>query len=146
MLSAPSTGCDAQVEVLEDAERDQRHDALAVRRDLVQGVAAIVHLERLHPVGLLCAAKSDARIAAVVLPRVGLDFFGDRAAIERLAARCAMLSRTSAWLFQVKRSPGRGARPSRHERFGEPGLVLQLTTCSAHCPAMVGETRNPSRP
>ena len=39
----------AQVEVGEDAERDQRHDALAVGRDLVQGVAAIIHIEGLNP-------------------------------------------------------------------------------------------------
>ena len=40
----------AQLEALEDAERHQGDDALAVGRDLVQRVAAIVHLQRRHPV------------------------------------------------------------------------------------------------
>ncbi len=41
----------ADVEFLKDAERNQRRDALPVRRDLMHGVAAIVLLDRLDPIG-----------------------------------------------------------------------------------------------
>ena len=41
------------VEVLQDAQRDQRRDALAVGRDLMQRVAAIVLADRLDPFGLV---------------------------------------------------------------------------------------------
>ena len=54
-----------QVEVLEHAERHQRDDALAVRRDLVQRVAAVIHLERLQPVGLVRGEIGDLQRAAV---------------------------------------------------------------------------------
>ncbi|KAG1251881.1 hypothetical protein G6F68_012052 [Rhizopus microsporus] len=38
-----------QVEVLQDAQRDQRRDAVAVGRDLMQGVAAVRLADRRHP-------------------------------------------------------------------------------------------------
>ena len=69
---APSTGMRAQVEVLEHAERHQRDDALAVGRDLVQRVAAVVHLAAASTQSDLCAARSDARIAPPCFLRVRL--------------------------------------------------------------------------
>jgi len=42
-----------QVELLQDAQRDQRRDALAVGRDLVQGVAPVVLGDGRDPFGLV---------------------------------------------------------------------------------------------
>ncbi len=41
-MPTPSTGSAARSKCSQDAQRDQRRDALAVGRDLVQRVAAVV--------------------------------------------------------------------------------------------------------
>jgi hypothetical protein len=56
----------AQVKIFENAERDQCQNALAVGRDLVQRVAAIIHLERLHPVRPVCHQVGRAQRAALL--------------------------------------------------------------------------------
>ena len=115
----------AQVEVLEDAERDQRHDALAVGRDLVQRVAAVVHLERLHPVGPVRREVGGAHRAAVLLRR-RLDLCGELAAIERLALRGGDLFQRRGMFLEDEPFSGARRAAARQERLGEAGLVLQL--------------------
>ncbi len=115
----------AHVEMLQDAERDQRHDALPIRRDLVQGIAAIVHLERRHPVGLVGGEIGGAHRGFVLL-RVRFDLLRDRPTVERLSLR----ARDVLQHVGMGRPAEALARPRRaavrHEGLGEPGLVLQL--------------------
>ena len=73
-----------EVELLQDAERYQRRDALPVRRNLVQRVAAVVAADRLDPLGLE-VGEILGRDGAAVGRRKLLDRLRDLAAIESLA-------------------------------------------------------------
>src|SRR5262249_31817912 len=115
----------AQVEVVEDAERDQRHDTLAVGRDLVQSVAAIVHLERLHPVRPVRLQIGRAQRAALLLRR-RLELFSKFAAIERLSLRGSDLFKGQC-VFLENKFFARARRTSfRHKGLRKTRLVLQL--------------------
>ncbi len=113
------------VEILEDAERDQRDDALAVGRDLVQRVAAIVLLERPDPVVLVRREVRGAHRRAVLL-RERLDFLGELAAIERFAARRGDLLERRRVLGQLEHLAHRRRLAAGQERLGEAGMNLEL--------------------
>ncbi len=116
----------AQVEVLEHAERHQRDDALAVGRDLVQRVAAVVHLRAARP-SRTCArrdrTRASRRRASSRAPRSSR-----RARRGRTPRPCvrAIFSSTSACSWKMKRSPGAGRATVRQERVSEPGLIPEL--------------------
>ena len=118
-------GATRRSKLLEDAERDQRHDALAVGRDLVQGVAAIVHLERLHPVGPVRRQVGGAQRAALLL-RGCLELGSELAAIERLSLRGGDLFKGQCMFLENEPFSGARRASSRQERLGEAGQVLQL--------------------
>ena len=69
---------------LEQAERDKRSDALAVRRDLVDAVAAELHVDRVEEVDRVRGQVVLADEAAAILRRAR-DLRRDLAAIEILA-------------------------------------------------------------
>ncbi len=118
-------GVRADVEVLQHPEGHQRDDALAVGRNLVQGVAAIVHLERLHPVGLVGGEVGGAHDAAVLL-RVRLELLRELAAIERLAPAGGDLLQDLGVRRELEALAGARRAAAGHEIFREAGLVLQL--------------------
>ena len=68
----------------EDVEQQQRGEALVVRRELVERVAAIGRRDRLDPRGLVRGEILHRQVAAVLLAVVD-DGPGDLAAIERVA-------------------------------------------------------------
>ena len=84
-ISTPSGSSDAEVDAIENAERDQRREPLAVRRQLVNAITSEIDAERLDPVGFVLAEIVEADGAALGLGRRD-DPFRQRAAIERLAA------------------------------------------------------------
>src|SRR5262245_57898991 len=102
----------AQIKVVEDAERDQRHDALAVGRDLVQGVTAIVHREWLHPVGPVRLQVGGAQRAAMFLRR-RREFFGELTAIECLSLRGGDLFEGRRMFFENESFSGARRASSR---------------------------------
>jgi hypothetical protein len=115
----------AHVEMLEHAERHQRDDALAVRRDLVQRVAAVIHRERLHPVVFVRREVGCAQRAAV-LSCVRFDLLGNVAAVERLALAGGDLFQDTS-VFRKLEAFSRARRAAAwHEGLGEAGLVLEL--------------------
>src|SRR5215813_14077964 len=113
----------AQVEVVEDAERDQRDNALAVGRDLVQSVTAVVHLERLHPVGLVRLKVGRAQRAALLLRR-RFELFSKLTAIERLSLRGSDLFKGQCVFLENKFFPRARRASSRQKRLRKTGLVL----------------------
>ena len=87
-----------QIEAFENVQHLQRGDALAVRRQLVDIVAAIVRRDRIDPGGGVLFEIDFAQIAAVGLHE-GIDLVRDLAFVEGVAA----LSRDQPQAF----SPGR---------------------------------------
>ena len=74
-----------EVEVLQDAERDLRRDALPVGRDLMQGLAAIVMGQRRDPFGR-AGGEVGRGDRTAVFARVARRRLGDLAAVVGLAA------------------------------------------------------------
>ena len=74
------------IEVVENSKRDQRGDALAVRRNLVHGDAAIVERERIDPVARV-RREIGWRMRTAVRARMRNHRSGEIAAIERFTAR-----------------------------------------------------------
>ena len=136
----------AQLEVLEHAERHQRDDALAVGRDLVQRVAAVIHGQGVDPVRLVRRHVGGAhrrRHASSHAPRASPRT--PRGRTPRLWWRRFSRARLHV-AGNLKRCPGLGGRPSGRKESAKPGWDFNSGTCFSHCPAMVGETRKPSRP
>ena len=75
----------AEIEILEDAERHQRRDALAVGRNLVDRIAVVIVRQRRYPVAAM-RIEIGERVGAPVRARMRDHRFGQLAAIERLAA------------------------------------------------------------
>jgi hypothetical protein len=71
----------AEIELLEDIQRHQRHDALAVGRNLAHLVAAIIHPDGLHPLRLIGGQILIAEVAAKLFA-LGVDLPGDGAGIK----------------------------------------------------------------
>src|SRR5262249_14423461 len=118
-------GMRAQVEVAEDTKRNQRDNALAVGRDLVQSVAAIVHLERLHPVRPVRLQVGRAQRAAVLLRR-RLELFRKLAAIAGLSLRGSDLFKGQCVFLENKFFAGARRTSFRHKGLRKTRLVLQL--------------------
>ena len=72
------------VEVFEDAERDQGHDALTIGRYLVHRVPAVAAGDRPDPVSMMCGKVAGSHGPAVDR-RVGFEFGRQFSAVERLA-------------------------------------------------------------
>ena len=109
-----SAGVAGEVEAVEDAERDQRGDALAVRRDLPDVVAAVAGTDRIDPGRRVRSARSSSGDQAAGGGRVRGQRLRDLAGIERLgAAVAAIKARVRAAPALTNRSPAARARPSR---------------------------------
>ena len=72
------------VELVHDAQHDQRGDALSVRWDFVHGVAGVILLDRRHPFRLVAGEVLHRQRAAVLL-RMLHHRFRQLAAIEGIA-------------------------------------------------------------
>ncbi len=72
------------IELLQDPERDQRDDALAIRRYLVDGVTTVGSADGADPIGAVCGKVTGAHDTAVGA-RVGLEFRREFATVEGLA-------------------------------------------------------------
>ena len=110
-----------EVELAQDAERDQRSDALAVRRDLVQAVAVRIDADRLDPLG-----RERGQVArlhrAAVRARVGGNRSGDLALVEGGAARRGDRAQ-GARRGREREALADLRRPAvRQERLGPAGL------------------------
>src|SRR5262249_1036493 len=124
----------AQVEVVEDTERDQRDNALAVGRDLVQGVTAVIHLERLHPVRPVRRQVGGAQRAALLLCR-RLELFSKLTAIERLSLRGSDLFKGQCVFFENKFFARARRASSRQKRLRKTGLFLQVRALGLPLPS-----------
>jgi hypothetical protein len=114
-----------EIEILEDAERDQRCDALSVRRDLVQRVAAVIEADRLHPVVLVRGEVVEAEHRAVLLCECR-DLLGELSAVKGFPFGL----RDALERFRLRGKgellTGLGRTSSRQERIREAGLGLEL--------------------
>src|SRR5262245_55693757 len=124
----------AQVEVVEDTERDQRHDSLAVGWDLVQGVAAVLHLERLHPVGPVRRQVGRAQRATLLLHR-RFELFSKLTAIECLSLRGSDLFKGQCVFLENKFFPRARRASSQQKRLRKTRLFLQLVDLGLPLPS-----------
>jgi hypothetical protein len=113
------------IEILEDTQCDQCRDALAVGRDFMQRVAAVVDADRFHPVVFVGGEVIHGHCAAVLLGP-GDDFLGEIAFIERftfgLSNPCQGFGLCREGEFFT-----RGRRTATwHESFGVSRLVFQF--------------------
>ena len=124
--SAPSTGSDAEVEVAQDAERDQRGDALPVRRDLVQRVAAVVDARSARPTRAGSAARSrDRHRAAVARARARRSPRRSRRGRTPRPLVSAIARSARAAAGKAKQLADLGRAAARQEGLGPAGLRLQ---------------------
>ena len=114
-----------RVDVLQNAEGDQRGEPLTVRRHLVNDVAAIRSRRSVPP------SRADARRdrlpssrAASPSPNVD-DPLREIAAVERFAARLPDRFERARLIRKAKPVAGGRGTPSRQERLREPGLPRQ---------------------
>ena len=112
------------VKVFKNAQRDQRGDALAVGRNFVQRVAAVIDADGFHPVERVRRHVGDGDVAAG-LARPRGDFFGEIAFVKRLAfgfgdaLQCFGVRERGEFLTRLQ-----GAA-LRHERLRKSRFVLQ---------------------
>ena len=113
------------VEPFEDAERDQRRDALAVRRQLVDAVAEEFHVDRLDPVDDVRVeilrrdhVRRPSPPRARSFPPARRDKGSRRRSRRCFLKRCGMMGR--AKMLAGLRRPA-----VRQERFGKAGLRMQ---------------------
>ena len=110
--------------MLQDAEGDQGHDALAVGRNLVDGVAAVVGVDRAHPVGAVRGEVAGAHDATVG-SRVCLEFCRELSAVEGFSLCCRDLLQGGRMVGKGEQFAGFRGPPMRQERVGEPGLGFE---------------------
>ena len=113
------------VELLEDAECDQRDDALAVGREFVHGVAAVADFHRRGPVGLVRGEVGGLHHAAM-LGAVRDELLGDLAAVEGLALGGGDLLERCGVVRKAEDLAGLGRAAAGHEGFGVAGLYVQF--------------------
>ena len=113
------------IEVLENAQRDQRRDALAVGRNFMQRVAAVIDADRFHPV-VFVIGQIVHRHRAAILFGPGNDFFGEVACVKRFTFGLGDprqgfgLSREGEFFTRCRRAP------ARHEGFSVSWLIFQF--------------------
>ena len=112
-----------EVEILEDAERHQRGDALAVGRDLVNRDAAIVQRERRDPVGRVIREVRE-RVCRIDRLRVTRHRFGELAAVERVAVGLRDLRQRARERLARPVLAGHRRPSARHEML-EPAQVAR---------------------
>ena len=101
-----------------------------------------------RPSGACARRGRDALIAPPCVLRMRLDRLGELAAVEGFAARSRRSSRSVARLLGKREKLARPRRAAvRQEGLGEARLRLEARRpAAAHCAAMIGDTRKPSRP
>ena len=117
-------GARGQVEMLQDAKRDQRRDALPVRRNLVQRVAAIGLADGRNPFRRVVPQVRQGQRGLVRL-RVGHEFVGGLALIEIPARAGGDAAQGRRGALQHEVLADLGSATARHEVRGKAGLGLQ---------------------
>ncbi len=115
----------AEVETLEDAQRDERRDALAVGRELVHVVAAVALVDRRDPCGLVVAQVLRGQCAAAGMRMRG-EALGERAFVEVAAVRLADAAQRGGRIAQDELLAYFGRAAGWHERLRVAGLAVQL--------------------
>ena len=125
-ISGLSGGRPAMSQAVEHAERDQRGDALAVRRDLVDAMAAGSRRRSDRRSRQVCAARSSVgdRSRRRPSPRARSSRRSRRDRSPRLRSRRSRVS-VFAWSGGRKCSPGSGARPCGRKASAKPGCAVQ---------------------
>ena len=100
----------AEFETFQNVEHFQRGQALRVRRHLVDGVAAIIHADRVDPVRRL-VGEIARRVQPAFLLRELDDLGRDLAAIEDVRPSAAIFFSVPARFLLTKISPGAGGLP-----------------------------------
>ena len=132
----------AKVELLGDAERDQRRDALPVGRDLVQSVAAVVDADRLDPLRL------EAREVGCAATRRPAPWPGARSPARsrrgRRPRRASTRSRATPSRHRACASARRpaGTRPRGRNTSAKPGCVTSSLTANASSPLVLDDHRH----
>ena len=109
------------VEMRQDAQGDQRDDALTIGSDLVDGVAAVVAGHGVDPVGAMGLEVGEGHGTAV-RGRIGDHALGQVAPIESLAVRLCDQLEGAGVLGQAEQLTGCRRPPARQEGVGEAGL------------------------
>ena len=113
------------INVLQNTEGDERRDALAVRRDLVQPVPVDLHADGLHPLGRKRFEIRDAHRAAV-LCRMCRRRRRDLAAVKGGALRHRDPRERAGRARECEALADLGCAPAGHERFSKAWQVLQI--------------------
>jgi hypothetical protein len=113
------------IEMAQDAQRDQRGDALPVGRDLVQRVAAVVLRDGLDPLGLVRGEVAGHEVAAMRC-RKTLDRLRDLAAVIGLAPRLCDGAQAPRRSLELEQLADLGRTAPGHEGLGEARQGLQF--------------------
>jgi hypothetical protein len=113
------------VEFLDDAKRDERGDALSVRRDLVQAETTVVAADRLDPFGLEAGEVACLHRAAMG-GREAFDRLRDLAPVEGLALRFSDEPQCARSRLEVEQLAHLGRPAPGQEAFGKSRLLAQL--------------------
>ncbi len=114
-----------QVEVLQDAQRDQCGNALPVRRNLVQFMAGIGLRDRRHPLGPVGSEIRRGDRPTRVLGE-GFDGRGDLAAIEGLALAGGDQLEAARRIRELEQLAHLRRPAARHEGLGVTRLRVEL--------------------
>ncbi len=114
----------ADVEVAQDAERNQRRDALAIGRNLVQAMTPDVEADRVDPFRLV-GGEIGQRHRTAVAGRVRRDRLRDLAAIEGLALARGDGAQGTRRGRESEPFADLGRTSLRQKGFGPTGLRLQ---------------------
>ena len=115
----------AHIEVVEDAERDQRADALTIGRNFMQRVAAIVLRQRLDPVEAVRSQIGNGHHSAVGF-RMSGDFFGEFAVVESLTFALGDLAQRGGLIGEGEFFAGQRSATARHESRGKTRLRFEF--------------------
>ncbi len=111
----------------EDAQRDQRDDALTVRRDLVKRVSPAVGADRADPVDVVFGEVGGEHGAAV-RHRMRLHCHGELAPVERFAVGCRdLLQRRRAGSYAISFVESTGAQGTSNLRRMSTASYLVLS-------------------
>ena len=129
------------VEAIEDAEGDQRRDALPVGRDLVHRVVAVVLGDRRHPLGLPGRQVGLGHGAAVGLGVRG-DGRGHLATVEGLTLRLRDLAQRACGIRESEALTDMRLAAMRQEGLRETGLRGDLAQAGGGRPLVLHDHRH----
>ena len=110
----------SEVKLLEDIERHERCDPLAIGRDLADFISSVIYTDRIDPDGLVNSKIFIAEVSAV-FSALGIDLFGQ---FTRVKGFCVSLPDLLQRIRMIRQKYhfSRVIRPSQGRKSPEPCL------------------------